>query len=178
MLNRNNLIFLILNFVFLQLSAQDFFDLHPEIPEFIKGIDNSLNQLEKVTLTNDEFVENVPDGGAELTSYTKNSQLVKIELWAGLSYGIERRDFYFRNGELYFIQEYFDQFNYDDEKGEWDRSETNMSYRGRYLFKEEFDLMTLGHHLFDEEVDDRERLEEELARYVNILKERTQGNNR
>jgi len=107
---------------------------------------NNDTTLKKVTLESEEFLENTPDNGGELTGYYKNRKIEKIYEWIGLSNGISAREFYFDNKQLIFVYEKFDSFVFDDKKGEFDLSKTKTIFEGRYYFnnKKLFSKSTKG----------------------------------
>lgn len=96
---------------------------------------NSNKTLKKVTLKNEEFLENVTDSGAELCGFYKSGQIQKIKQWVGLSNGIQTIDFYFKSGELIFVYKTYSSFVYDNEKQELDYSKTENLLKCRYYFK-------------------------------------------
>jgi hypothetical protein len=95
---------------------------------------NNHTTLKKKILQNEEFLENIPDGGGELTGYYKNDSIVKIVEWIGLSYGNRTREFYFRKTQLFFVYEKFESFARNDTTGEADLSKIKTSFEGRYYF--------------------------------------------
>jgi len=90
--------------------------------------------LRKVTLENEEFLINMPDGGGELTGYYENKEIKKIYEWIGLSNGISIKEFYFDKGQLIFVFEKFDSFVFDVKKNEFDLTKTKTIFEGRYYF--------------------------------------------
>ncbi|XOV93193.1 MAG: hypothetical protein ACFHWX_00495 [Bacteroidota bacterium] len=115
-------------------------------------------------------MEQVTDGGGELTGYFENGEIKKMKLRVGLSYGIEELEFYFQSSKLYFVLETFNQFQYNDETGKFNYSKTDLTFRGDYLFITPFDYETLGHNRFEnDELDPEIVLKEEAEEYLNIL---------
>jgi len=127
------------------------------------------NTYEKRILTNEEFLDNMTDGGGELKGYYSKGQLKKISLWVGLSYGRSIFDYYFDNGKLIYIHETFKQFEYVDSIGSFDYSKTEQTFRGRYYFMNDvlYDYETTGHNRFEsDEVDPEEVLIEETNIWI------------
>ena len=89
--------------------------------------------LEKKSLDAEEFLQNTPDGGAELAGYFKKDSLLKIKEWIGLSYGIQTREFYFLNNQLFFVYEQFD--SYVQTEDVLDLTKTKNVFQGRYYFR-------------------------------------------
>lgn len=96
---------------------------------------NKDTTLRKVTLENEEFLENMTDGGGELQGFYKEKQIKKIYEWVGFSNGINIKEFYFNDDQLIFAYEKFDSFKYDDKKNEFDFSKTKTIFEGRYYFR-------------------------------------------
>lgn len=92
--------------------------------------------LKKVVLENEEFLENMTDGGGELTGFYKGKEIKKIHEWIGLSNGISIKEFYFDNGQLIFVYEKFNSFIFDDKKNEFDHNKTKTIFEGRYYFND------------------------------------------
>jgi hypothetical protein len=63
---------------------------------------NSNSHLSKIELDGEDFLRQIPDGGASLTGYFDNGRLVKIRFWTGFSYGVRQIDYYFRRDSLIF----------------------------------------------------------------------------
>jgi hypothetical protein len=109
--------------------------------------------LKKKTLQDEEFLENMPDGGGELTGYYRNDSIVKIVEWIGLSYGNRTREFYFTKSQLFFVYEKFESFISNDTTGEVDHSKIKTTFEGRYYFNNNklIEQKTLGKRTFEEE---------------------------
>lgn len=107
--------------------------------------------LKRITLTNEEWMKEMPDGGGSLTGYYKNKLLVKVVRWIGYSNSVEIVEFYFSNNELIFVYEQSDQFFYDGKKNVLRTDSLERSFEGRYYFsgKKMIDYTTLGHNRFE-----------------------------
>ncbi len=108
-------------------------DLIKEIRQEFQKI-NTDNNLKSRKLDGEEFLDNIPDGGAELTGYFRNDSIVKIIEWAGLSYGNRTREFYFKNQKLIFVYEKFDSFISDEKSETIDQSNPKKIIRRKVLF--------------------------------------------
>ena len=93
---------------------------------------NVLAEIHKISLDADEFLDEMPDGGAALTGYFRKDTLLKMEEWIGLSYGNQTREFYFRNDQLFFVYEKFEAFV--QTASGLDHSKVKKSFEGRYYF--------------------------------------------
>ncbi len=159
-------------FLFITLSTfgQGFHEHHSELSDFVEITNSQLSTCTTVTLENDEFLENMTDGGGELTGFFTNNHLIKIELWVGISYGNFKFDYYFQDSELHYIVETFQQYSYDVETDTWNYSKLEQTFRGDYLFQPTFDYETLGHNRFEnDELDPEKVLREETMEYVKLL---------
>jgi len=116
-------------------EAQSKQDLIKTIRQEFQKI-NSDTGLKKTILEDEEFLDNISDGGAELTGYSRKGSIVKIVEWIGLSYGNRTREFYFKDHKLFFVFEKFDSF-IDEKSGELDISKPKKVFEGRYYFNNE-----------------------------------------
>lgn len=162
---------LILCLTFSALFAQNMLETYPEVADIVAQVDASLNQCQLVRLENEQFMENLTDGGGSLTGYyTEEEGFRKIELRIGLSNGISQLHFYFEDEELVFVSEVFDQFEYDEESDMFNYTVTEQTFKGGYVFKDVFDYVTLGHNRFDDHtLDPGVTLADEAIRYMELL---------
>ncbi|WKV14031.1 hypothetical protein [Marivirga harenae] len=167
------ILFTITFFVSLSINGQGLHDRHPELSKFAKNIDNQLESYKSVILENEEFLENMTDGGGILKGYFSGDKIVKIELWAGVSNGKHEFDYYFKDSELYYIVESFKRYSYDVDSDTWDYSKMDQVFHGDYLFSPTFDYETMGHNRFEnDEIDPEEILAEEVEKYLTLLDEK------
>ena len=151
--------------------AQNFRDEHKAVFEKVKQID-AQKGVKTVLLENEEVLDQITDGGAELTGFYKNGVLVKMKLKVYLSYGISTFLYYFSDGQLFFINEVFDQFSYDKRTDKFDHSSTERNFNGNYIFQNAklHDYVTLGHNRFEDDAYDPEIvLLDEARRYQQLL---------
>lgn len=95
---------------------------------------NKDTTLRKVVLENEEFLEDMTDGGGELTGFYKGKEVKKIHEWIGVSNGISIKEFYFDDGQLIFVFEKFESFVSDDKKNELNHNKGKTTFEGRYYF--------------------------------------------
>ena len=152
-------------------SAQDISPKYPGLIAQVKKI-NRDTSLDKLSLSNEEFMPQMTDGGGELTGYFKNGAIQKISREIGLSYGIETYDYYFSNGKLVFIYETLKGFVYNEKGDSVDHSKTELNFIGRYYFKNDklIDSETTGHNRFEaDDIDMEKVLLKETRRYMILL---------
>ncbi len=106
----------------------------PEIKAAFYAINANLG-LKKRVLENEEFLDNITDGGGTLTFYSKKDTVVKIVELIGLSFGNTTREFYFNNGKLIFIYGKVCNFVQKD-GGDLDYKKTHTTFEGRYYIKD------------------------------------------
>lgn len=94
---------------------------------------NSDTLLEKLVFERAEFLNEAPDGGAELTGYFSNAQLVKVSEWIGFSFGIRQTDFYYDRAGLVFCFVAERHFQTTDTSVNY--TKTIPAFEGRYYFK-------------------------------------------
>ncbi len=134
--------------------------------DIIKGIRqefqkiNSDASLKIIKLDAEEFLDDTPDGGAELTGYKRKDSLVKIVEWIGLSYGNRTREFYFKHQKLFFVFEKFDSF-IDEKSGELDHSKTKKVFEGRYYYNNE--------KLIEEKLSGKKPIDDEKTTATELL---------
>jgi hypothetical protein len=96
---------------------------------------NSHGHLKKVTMDDEEFLDQSTDGGAALTGYFAKDSLLKITSWIGLSYGIQQIDFYFENSNLLFCL--VTELHFKHTASDLDYSKTEKALENRYYYKRE-----------------------------------------
>jgi len=129
---------------------------------------NTDKKLKKTKLEAEEFLENIPDGGGELTGFKRNDSIVKITEWIGISYGNRTREFYFRNQKLIFVYEKFDAFVSDSKTGELDKSKTKAAFEGRYYFNNE--------NLIEEKLSGKKPMDDDEKNIASELLSSAKGN--
>ncbi len=132
--------FIISIFVTLTLTAthgQSTEELISNIRTEFKRI-NTEAKLRTIELNNEEFLEQMTDGGGQLTGYLEDNQLVKFKEWVGLSIGNVESEYYFKKGELFFIYQQENRFanKEDGEVGDIDYSRQEVIFEGRYYLNQ------------------------------------------
>src|SRR5688500_9058333 len=129
-----HLVLLLITFAFIGTGfTQQKADIIKQIKVEFQNI-NKDKSLKKVTLDNEEFLENMPDGGGELSGYYRKGEIKKVSQWVGLSNGNEIKEYYFKNGKLIFVYEKFNSFIFNSTKQELDRIKSETTFVGRYYF--------------------------------------------
>jgi len=112
--------FLFSNLVFLlsctNKNNQD--DLYKEILEKVYQIDKS-SFTQVITLSNEQFLDNMTDGGGELIFYIIGNNVVKIKETIGLSYEVNTTNFYIDNDSLIYANLITERYLYDTNSGEF-----------------------------------------------------------
>ena len=150
----------------------------------VRVIQKYVNQIKKqkfedsVELEEEQFLDNVTDGGGSLIGYFQNGQLLQVKEWVGLSYGVTQRNFYLKKGQLVCVLETEDDFYVDDSSGT-DHSVFGQHFRGDYYFTNNklVDVVTLGHNRFEIDTNDpEEQFVKLVTKYQKlILNERNQN---
>jgi hypothetical protein len=112
---------------------------------------------DSVHLENEEFMENMTDGGGSLTGYFDNNKLVRIAEWYGLSWGISQVDYYLSNDDLVLVIETEQHFDIDKNMNV-DHSRFGQLFRGDYYFNKGklFDEVSMGHNRFEDSANNPE----------------------
>jgi len=85
-------------------------------------------------LTAEDFLNQVPDNGGELTGYFKKGQLVKIIEWIGLSSCVKVTEYYLQGDKLIFTYTKGSESPYIDSLQEFDHSKLNTTMEYRFYF--------------------------------------------
>ena len=141
---------------------------------------NADTTLKKVELDEEEFLENTPDGGAELVGFYKENSLVKIYQWIGLSYGNSTREFYFNHDKLFFLYEKFQSFVVNNKTNEIDHGKVRTTFEGRYYFNDKklIDQKLSGQRTFEDKNHDmvKELLSEAKDYFEIVNRKRNHAN--
>lgn len=149
----------------------------------VRRIQKYVNQIgrqkfkDSLEFENEEFIENLADGGGSLTGYFQDGKLLLIKEWIGLSYGVTQRNFYFNKDRLAYVLELEDHF-YVDSSGT-DHSGFDQHFRGDYYFSNNklVDMVSLGHNRFEIDTNDPEREFLQLAvKYKRLILNKRKGN--
>ncbi len=168
---------LILIFLILTVSSygQDLIEKYPEILKEKNKIDNN-DSLDKIVFENEEFLEQMTDGGGLLTGiFNKNKEIKKIEVRVSKSTGVQEYNFYLKDEKPILILDRFKRFAYNEKSNEFDYSNFDGGFSGTYLFKNNklIDHISLGHNRFeDDQIDIEETFLNEIKYYVDLIKKR------
>jgi len=118
---------------------------------------NTNDSLKTIILNNEEFLEQMTDGGGTLTGYFEDDQLVKFTEWVGLSYGNVVSEYYFKDLELFFLYQKESKFadKIGGEPGDLDYAKLETMFEGRYYFDKNKRIKTLekGQRSFSADFD-------------------------
>ena len=155
--------------------GQGLIDKYPEIKKEKIKIDQS-DSLRTITIENEDFLENMTDGGGKLKGFYNTQKIIrKIEVIVYLSYGIQEYDFYLKNETPILIQDRFRQFAWDEESDSFDSNHFDVAFNGTYIFQNSHlvDLISLGHNRFeDDQIDIEETFMSEFETYLKKIKKR------
>lgn len=152
--------------------SQSLVEKYPDVFEKVKEVE-ATDDYQIITLENEEFLEQMTDGGGTLTGYFDDDELVKMKLQLFLSYGVIKFDYYFSENDLFYVKEIFEQYAYDTETDKVNPSVMERTFSGSYVFKngELIDYITLGHNRFeDDKLDPEQVLPQEAGEYRKLLK--------
>ena len=159
--------------------GQDLMEKYPEIKHQKNEIDKN-KSLNKIVLENEEFLEQMTDGGGILTGlYDENKEIRKIEVKVFISTGVQEYSFYLKNENLILIIDNFKRFAWNEKTSEFDYDKFDGGFSGTYLFKNKnlIDHISLGHNRFeDDQIDIQETFLNEINYYKNLIKKRLANN--
>jgi hypothetical protein len=111
--------------------------------------DNSVNNIRKAveqinadkslttkTLENEQFLQQVTDGGGQLTGYFKNGELIKIVERIGLSSCVDITEYYIQNNKLIFVYARGKEFEYIDSLAAFNSSIQKLTMECRFYYKD------------------------------------------
>ncbi len=126
-----------INFIICSTSfSQNKDDIINDIRERIEDIHLDTS-LKNVTLQNGEFLENMTDGGGELTGFYKGNRIYRIYQSVGISHGVYLTEFYYRKNRLIFIRDKFSSFVFKDSSGTLDYTKSTTTFSGNYYFSDQ-----------------------------------------
>lgn len=97
---------------------------------------NQMEFQEVLALKNEQFLAQIPDGGGQLTAYFQDGQMYKLVEWIGLSMGQRVTEYYFWEGDLFFVFQLEKRFGFDEEAGAIDYDQLEEVFAGRYYLGE------------------------------------------
>jgi len=155
-------------------SAQSKNEILEDIRDIVETIHMDTS-LKSVTLLNEEFIDNMTDGGGELTGFYKNKKIYNIYRSVGISYGEEIMQFYYWKNMLVFVSEKFNTYVYDDSSKAFDYTVLNTTFTGKYYFDKEkliHKVITGKKNFDDNSVDIEKSLLEESKGNIELIKKR------
>ena len=163
----------------LSVFGQGIIEKYPEIQIEKNQIDQN-DSLETIKLENEEFLENMTDGGGRLIGpYDKNGIVRKIEVIVYISHGVQEYDFYLMDESPILIEDRFKQFAWNKESNSFDYSHFDGGFHGTYIFQNSHlkDQISLGHNRFeDDQIDIEETFISEYENYLEKIKKRLANN--
>lgn len=132
---------------------------------------NDDHSLKKVILQNENFLPDATDGGCSLTGYFKENKICKMDVWVGLSYGVQQFHYYFENRKLIFVYETEENFPPVGNQGTLDYTKLKLAFEGRYYFSDGkvIDIKNKGQHRFGEEPDLIKQMVDDANSYSKLL---------
>ena len=88
----------------------------------------------KKTLDNEQWMEQMTDGGGQLTGFFKDGRLVKIIEWIGFSNSVFSYEYYLQNYSLIFVYGQEKVFKYNESTDTFDSNIQTVTMECRYYF--------------------------------------------
>jgi hypothetical protein len=89
-------------------------------------------------LNNEDYLDQMPDNGAQLKGFFRNDSIYKIIEWTGLSYAVIIKEYYFLKDELVFVYDSERDYNHTkDSSGQFsgfDYTGARLKYEARHYF--------------------------------------------
>jgi hypothetical protein len=137
------------------------------IQDKVELIDLEKNYETKV-LNNEKFLDNMTDGGGQLTGYFKDGKIVKIVERLGLSYGVKTYEYYFANDELLLVKEKEEDFPDTENNGTLDYTKVELAFEGNYYFN--------SGKMIDSQTEGQKRFSDGISENMNTLVTMAQEN--
>ncbi|MCB0705173.1 MAG: hypothetical protein KDC34_07675 [Saprospiraceae bacterium] len=140
-------------------AQADSIDLAEEeaLIETLVEIQNHCRMLDRrfdyqiVSLLNEEFMQQMTDGGGQLTAYLYDGEVHKIETLIYLSNGRITRMYYYRDDMLVLVREKEEHYLYDADTNQFNYAQTEVAhageftiYEGNIIMAESFGVSELG----------------------------------
>ena len=163
--------FLIIIFTFFPLVgiSQKFGEKHVKKFEIVQELINQ-NTVDSTIM--EGFIENACNGSELKIIYKEKKGNFILTSSICNSIGCETYIYYFSKNQMVFVEEFFDQYPYDEEKGGTDLSRVERNFHGQYLFESEklIDYQTLGHNRFENDsLDIEETILEEMKERLELI---------
>ncbi|MFA6023587.1 MAG: hypothetical protein WC781_05855 [Candidatus Pacearchaeota archaeon] len=121
------------------------------IQDKVQLIDSEKGYQVKI-LNNEQFLDQMTDGGGQLIGYLKDGKVVKIVEQLGLSYAVKTYRYYFSEDQLILVYEKDENFPYNETTQALNYTKLELAFEGRYFFEKEklIDTQTTGTKRFSE----------------------------
>ncbi|HRD54555.1 MAG TPA: hypothetical protein PKY96_18090 [Flavobacteriales bacterium] len=109
---------------------------------YILAVDRRVQEIDAAkdyeirTLENEEFLEQMTDGGGDLTGLFGSGRLVKIIERIGFSSCVNITEYYFENSQLVFVSSQGLEFAYVDSTASFDLDVQDVTMEARFYFHE------------------------------------------
>jgi len=148
-------------------------DKHPKVFSKVGEIDSD-STYRTVVLSNEGFLEHIDHGG-HVTAYMQDTLLMKITVVLYYSHGKEIYKYFVFEGELIYMEETFDSYEYNEELSEMNYEKTERNFHGQYVFetKKLIDFISLGHNRFeDDEIDIEKTILNDFIHYTKLIRKK------
>jgi len=95
---------------------------------------NKAKNYEVKTLENEEFFEQMTDGGGKLTAWIRNGLVVKLVEWVGLSSCVNVTEYYFHDSQLVLVSVQGSEWAYVESTGSFDYTVQVITMEARFYF--------------------------------------------
>ncbi len=124
------LLIVIVNINYAQTSTQKIATIRGEVQKINNGSGYKIK-----TLSNEEFLDKMPDGGGELQAYYRNGELVKIVEKIYLSSCISITEYYLKNGILMFAYAQGKEWFYNERLNKFDPKKITLKMECRFYYE-------------------------------------------
>lgn len=121
---------IIVNVSYAQTLTQKISNIRAEVQKINKGSGYKIT-----TLSNEQFLDEMPDGGGELQGYYRNGELIKIVEKISLSSCIHITEYYLKNNKLIFAYTQGKEWFYNEQLNEFDPKRITLKMELRFYFE-------------------------------------------
>lgn len=126
------------------------------------------------TLLNEEFMQEVTDGGGQLTGYLSDGEVQKVETKVFLSNGQAQVVYYYKENQLIFVREKEFQYSYDADAGTFNYNEIEVLYEGTFSFQNGILLFeeTIGARTYTKATNPEDYHTNRATKYQRLLEDK------
>ena len=121
---------IIVNVGYAQTLTQKIANIRTEVEKINKGSGFKIKKL-----SNEQFLDEMPDGGGELQAYYRNGELIKIVEKIYLSSCINMTGYYLKDNKLIFVYTQGKEWSFNEQLNKFDPKKISLKMECRFYFE-------------------------------------------